>query len=110
MNLYYKNEKLKNYCENPDYQNEVIKKYGIDVAKNIYSRIADLKDYDSLNDVPIAPPIRRHKLYGDYKDHFAINITRQYRLIFRQKDDNIIIEDLRNIKEIMITEVSKHYE
>ena len=61
-------------------------------------------------DVPQTLPFRRHKLTGDLKDYFAINITMQYRLIFKQKDNNIVIEDLREIKEIEIMEVSKHYE
>lgn len=61
-------------------------------------------------DVPQTLPFRRHKLTGDLKDYFAINITMQYRLIFKKKDNNIVIEDLRKIKEIEIMEVSKHYE
>lgn len=61
-------------------------------------------------DVPQTLPFRRHKLTGDLKDYFAINITMQYRLIFKQKDNNIVIEDLREIKKIEIMEVSKHYE
>ena len=61
-------------------------------------------------DVPQTLPFRRHKLTGDLKDYFAINITMQYRLIFKQKDNNIVIEDLKEIKEIEIMEVSKHYE
>lgn len=61
-------------------------------------------------DVPQTLPFRRHKLTGDLKECFAINITMQYRLIFKQKDNNIVIEDLREIKEIEIMEVSKHYE
>ena len=52
----------------------------------------------------------RHKLNENLKEHFAVNITGQYRLIFRQKENNIIIEDLRKIREIEIMEVSKHYE
>ena len=58
----------------------------------------------------ISPPFRRHKLYGNRNGQFAIDIVKQYRLIFRQKENNIIIEDLKRIKEIEIMEVSKHYE
>lgn len=63
MKLYYKNDKLKNICENPVYQKEVIKKYGTEVARNLETIIARLKDYNSLADVPTSPPFRRHKLY-----------------------------------------------
>lgn len=110
MELTYKNDKLRKMCEEPKYNKELIKKYGIDVAKKLPQRIKELKAFDCLNDVPSTLPFRRHKLSGDLKEHFAVNINGQYRLIFRQKDNNIIIEDLKEIKEIEIMEVSKHYE
>ena len=110
MELTYRNEKLKNICENPKYNRELIKKYGDEVAKNLPKRINQLKAFETLNDVPINPPFRRHKLTGNRKNEFSVDITRQYRLVFTQKDNNIIIEDLREIKSIEILEVSKHYE
>ena len=110
MELTYKNDKLKNLCENPKYNKELAKKYGIDVAKRLPQRIKELKSFVCLMDVPQTLPFGRHKLTGDLKDYFAINITMQYRLIFKQKDNNIVIEDLKEIKEIEIMEVSKHYE
>lgn len=110
MQLTYKTDKLQKLCENPKYNKELVKKYGIEVAKKLPLRIKELKAFDNLNDVPTCLPYRRHKLKGDLKDNFAINITNQYRLIFKNKDNNIIIEDLRNIKDIEILEVNKHYE
>ena len=110
MELTYKNDKLKKLCEDKNYNKELVKKYGVDVANKLPRRIKELKAFNSLNDVPTSFPYRRHKLSGDLKEHFAVNITLQYRLIFRPKENNIIIEDLRKIKEIEIMEVSKHYE
>ena len=110
MELTYKNEKLHNICENSKYNKELVKKYGIEVAKKLPQRIKELKAFNSLNDVPTNPPFRRHKLTGDRNGQFAVNVTGQYRLIFMQKKNNIIIEDLKEIKEIEIMEVSKHYE
>lgn len=110
MQLTYKTDKLQKLCENPKYNKELVKKYGVEVAKKLPLRIKELKAFDNLNDVPTSLPFRRHKLKGDLKDNFAINITNQYRLIFKNKDNNIIIEDLRNIKDIEILEVNKHYE
>ncbi len=110
MDLTYKTKKLQCMCEDPNYNKELIKKYGSEVAKKLPKRIKELKAFDSLNDIPITLPFRRHKLTGDREGQFAINITNQYRLIFRQEENNIIIEDLRDIKKIEIMEVSKHYE
>lgn len=110
MELIYKNERLQNICENSKYNRELVKRYGIEVAKKLPKRIVELKAFNSVNDIPITPPYRRHKLSGDRDGYFAVDITKQYRLIFTQSDNNIIIEDLREIKKIKIMEVSKHYE
>ena len=110
MELTYKTDKLQKLCEDTNYNKELVKKYGVEVAKKLRKRIKELKAFNSLNDVPTSLPYRRHKLSGDLKERFAVNITGQYRLIFRQKENNVIIEDLRKIKEIEIMEVSKHYE
>lgn len=110
MKLTYKTDKLQKLCEDANYNKELVKKYGVDVAKKLPKRIKELKAFNSLNDVPTFLPYRRHKLSGDLKEYFAVNITGQYRLIFRQKENNIIIEDLKKIREIEIMEVSKHYE
>ena len=110
MELTYRTKKLQNICENPKYNKELIKEYGIEVANKLPKRIKELKAFSSLIDVPTNPPFRRHKLTGNRYNQFSVSITQQYRLLFKQKDENIIIEDLRNIKEIEIMEVSKHYE
>lgn len=110
MELTYKTEKLKQLCENSKYNKELVKKYGKEVAKKLPRRINELKAFECLNDVPSSLPYRRHKLTGKLKDYYAININIQYRLIFRQEENNIIIEDLREIKKIKIMEVSRHYE
>lgn len=110
MELTYKTAKLQKLCEDPSSNRELVKKYGDEVASKLPRRVKELKAFNSLNDVPTSPPYRRHKLRGDLKEYFAVSITGQYRLIFRQKENNIIIEDLREIKEIEIMEVSKHYE
>lgn len=87
MELTYKTDKLQKLCENTNYNKELVKKYGVEVARKLPKRIKELKAFNSLNDVPTFLLYRRHKLSGDLKDYFAVNITGQYRLIFRQKDN-----------------------
>ena len=93
MVLTYKNNKLRKLCEDSQSNKELI-----------------MKSFACLADVPVVPPFRRHKLSGNLKNLYAININDQYRLIFRQVENNIIVESLKDIKEIEIMEVSKHYE
>lgn len=110
MVLTYKNNKLCKLCEDSQSNKELIKKYGSDVAIKLPKRIVQLKSFACLADVPVVPPFRRHKLSGNLKNLYAININDQYRLIFRQVENNIIVESLKDIKEVEIMEVSKHYE
>ncbi len=110
MELTYKNEKLRKLCEDPKYNKELVKKYGTEVAKKLPRRMKELKAFNSLYDVPSNLPHRRHKLNGNLSGYYAININSQYRLIFKPKVNTIIIDNLKEIKEIEITEVSKHYE
>ena len=86
MELTYKTDKLQKLCEDTNYNKELVKKYGVDVAKKLPKRIKELKAFNSLNDVPTSFPYRRHKLSGDLKEHFAVNITLQYRLILQTED------------------------
>ncbi len=57
-----------------------------------------LKEYKGLN---------FERLKGGLKDYYFIRLNRQFRLLFKiveEKEEEIIVE------EIVITEISKHYE
>lgn len=110
MQITYKTEKLQRLCKDPKYKKELIRKYEVEVAQKLPQRIQELEAFVCLNDVPVTPPFRRHKLQGTFENYFAININEQYRLLFQQKSRNNIITNLKEIKEIEIMEVSKHYE
>lgn len=110
MILTYRNDRLRKICELPSCNNVLVKKYGIEVAKKLPQRINQLKSFNSLDDVPISPPFRRHKLKGNRNNQFAIDITNQYRLIFIIGNANIEPNNFKEIKCIEIEEVSKHYE
>ena len=110
MFLTYKSEKLRRLCECVSSNKDLVKNYGIEVAKRLPQRIIELKSFNCLNDILTNPPLRRHKLEGKLSGLFAINITSQYRLIFRPIEYDVIVDNLKEIKNIEIMEVSKHYE
>lgn len=110
MELTYKNEELKRLCEDTSYNKKLAREYGSDVAKKLPKRIKQIKAFPSVGDIPVCPPFRRHKLGGNRKETFAVDINKQYRIIFRNKNNKIIVEDLKKISNIEILEVSKHYE
>lgn len=48
MELTYKTNKLKDLCENPKFNRELVKKYGSEIAKKLPRRIIELKSFNSL--------------------------------------------------------------
>lgn len=105
MKIEYKNKKLKDVCNTFKNAN---KKYGLKVAKKMQLRLMQIQAFENLNQIPITPPFRRHKLVGDRSGYFAIDITKTYRFII--KPSNGDINNLNTITIICIEEVSNHYD
>lgn len=81
------------------FSREIVKQYKKKVVILItINRISELKDHKGLN---------FERLKGDLKDYYSIRLNKQFRLLFKileETEEEIIIE------EILITEISKHYE
>ncbi len=58
-------------------------------TKRIQMRLDLLRAARSLADVPIGPPPRRHESSADWAGHFAVDVTGNWRLIFRPAHDPI---------------------
>jgi len=95
----FKSNKLKKQYEDSD---NAISAYGDDVGKKYISRINIIKSSNSIDDLKTISVIRCHKLKGDRKGEWAINLTGKYRLIFTLHGENLEIA--------RIEEVSKHYD
>ena len=97
-------------------QSEVLTKreYGTRIAKSITLRLKSLSECNSLADVPTEKPDRCHELKGKRKNHFAVNLDKGRRLIFKvghdpipRKEDGGI--DKSEVFEIVVVEISDHY-
>lgn len=81
------------------YSREIIKQFKKKVIILLtISGINELKEYKGLN---------FERLKGDLKDYYSIRLNIQYRLLFKivkETEDEIIID------ELLITEISNHYE
>lgn len=64
------------------------KAYG-DRARRIQMRLDFLRSATCLADVPNTPPTRRHELDKDWAGHFAVDITGNWRLIFKPAHDPV---------------------
>lgn len=117
MEIIYKNDKLKDVCENLKL---ATRKYGLDVAKALHKVIDLLSWSENFYAVSVFPQYRLHQLKGNRQDQYSITILKssKYRLIVYPIDENNNImksldnEDLMFIKciKIQIEEVSEHYE
>jgi proteic killer suppression protein len=66
----------------------LLRAYG-DRAKRLKLRLDLLAVASCLDDVPPTPPTRRHELAGEWVGHFAVDVTANWRLIFRPNHDPI---------------------
>ena len=117
MQIIYKNDKLKDVCNNLKL---ATRKYGIDVARSLHKLITAIKDAENLKSIAELPQYRLHQLKGNRQNQYSITIlnSSKYRLILYPIDENNNImksldnENLMFIKciRIQIEEVSEHYE
>jgi proteic killer suppression protein len=81
----------------PRYQAAIIKQYRKTVGVlQMVSSIQELRSFKSLN---------FEALSGKLQGLFSVRVNKQYRILFKVKDEQVQIE-----KVISITELSKHYE
>jgi toxin HigB-1 len=108
MDIEFNSSKLRKDCS--DYK-LLTKSYGQITAKKLIKVLDALKAAECLNDISPFPPFRRHKLEGDLKNCFAIDLDHPNRVIIKpliagELDITLIAE----IKHVKIMEVSKHYD
>lgn len=116
MNIGFKNNKIKKLCTKPT---SVKKEYSIELSKKLYMRLDSLRAALTLSDIPPISPDRCHDLKGDLKGFFAVDLEGRYRLIIKPVDKNGNSWNLKkyninyiknNTVNIIICEISKHYE
>ena len=72
-----------------DDQSALIRIYGDRRARSIMARLLALRQWPTLSQVPTIPPFRRHQLRGNRCEQYAVDIDRQYRLVFVPDHDPI---------------------
>lgn len=77
------------------------------LSNKIIIRISLLSASNCLGEIPNLPPTRRHKLIGNYKNCWGIEIEKNWRIIIRPLDENILNPD--EIKEIIILDIVDYH-
>jgi proteic killer suppression protein len=70
----------------------------------------ELDAVDSLAEISVSPPQRKHLLTGDFSGCFAVDVSKNQRIIFEpfpksipyQKDGSINYEAIRSIKILAV--------
>ena len=119
MKIKYSNDKVKLQCTS---LKAATKLFGGDkkMANSLLSRINAIEQATVIKDIISMPPFRFHKLKGEWKDYFAIDVKTirdKWRIILQPLDEDEEAFDPCNIDEIAgvvriveIREVSAHYE
>lgn len=104
MEISFASRKLQAACSD---MNELRKAFG-DMARTIKLRLDVLYEAACLADVPHTPPTRRHALSSDWKGHFAVDVSKNWRLIFRPTIEPVP-DDLRKITAITIAHIGDYH-
>ncbi len=109
MIIEFKSNRLRKLCTK---KKKARKKLGAEVARSLIKRLYELQAFENLEDVPPHLPFRRHKLYGNYKGCFAVDIKGAYRIVFKpiiDTDEKIENVPLSKINKIRILEVTDYH-
>ena len=90
-------------------QRELQKQYGDRMAKTIMMRLAVLKNARTLAKVPVTPPERRHRLTGQRKGQYAVDLVHPYRLVFEPTSGTAEAGDAGAVTAITIVEVVDYH-
>lgn len=110
MELSYKNNKLKKQLTQPKH---MAKAFG-QLARRIDQRMEDLKAADTLEGMRLIPGARCHELSGKRKGELAVDVSGNYRLIFKpdhdplpEKEDGVL--NWEEVTAIRILEVDDYH-
>ena len=81
-------------------------RFGSEAADKLMKRLAYLRAAPTLNDVSHTPPLRRHKLLGNYQGCFGIDVKNGLRIVLKAIDDK---EDLTEIDKVKILKIEDYH-
>lgn len=70
---------------------EAIKKYGQEMADLIQLRIDQISAVDTVEELQQYKIGRCHKLIGDRKNQYAMDLKHPYRLVFEKREERVQI-------------------
>lgn len=110
MEISYKSRKLEKQLTDPK---EMVKSFG-QLARKVNQRLKDLTDADNLAVIKTIPAARCHELKGDRIGELAVDVSRNYRLIFEPRYEPIPKKDdgglnWEEVTKIQINEIEDYH-
>lgn len=96
MEIHFKTKRLEKKLSSK----RMIKRYYTSIYSGIVNRITELKSVSNLGLITHLPPPRRHRLKGEWENCWAVDVSKNQRLIFSSYVKGLIDES--EIKEIVI--------
>ncbi|AVX21643.1 proteic killer suppression protein [Carboxydocella sporoproducens DSM 16521] len=112
MYIYFKQKKLQKIsCS----ERKIIKSFGEKIGQKLMQRLSELKAAKDLSEISHLPPQRLHLLSGDRANHFSVDLTANYRLIFTSPEITEALNpdgtlDKAKIKTVIIIEVVDYHD
>ena len=116
MDIKYKTDKVKRLCKELAYAK---KQLPTEVAEKLMAHINYIEQATCFSDIMTYPPFKFHKLQGDRKDEYVLDVGRKlgYRIIIDPLDENSNSlkkeKDINVIKKctkiVLVGEVTNHY-
>ena len=94
MEVVYKNKQIQKICE---INSVAIKKYGIELTKKVQIRIKLIRQFANVEQLISSGLGRCHKLIGNRKNQYALDLIHPYRLIFIVIGEQIQIAEIQEI-------------
>ena len=94
MDIRYKNNKLETVCTDA---NTARREYGREMARKIHLRIDQLRFATSIQSLILNGVGRCHKLVGDRKTQYAMDLVHPSRLIFIHIDGMFHVVEIQEI-------------
>jgi proteic killer suppression protein len=103
MVIHFRSKKLEKKLSSK----RMIKRYYANMYNGIVNRLTELQSVSNLSLITHLPPPRRHRLSGEWKDCWAVDVSKNHRLIFSSYIKGITNE--KDVEEIIIEVIEDYH-
>jgi len=103
MEIHFRKKKLEKMLSSE----RMIKRYFSKIHAGLVNRLTELESVSNLSMITHLPPPRKHKLTGEYENYWAVDVSKNQRLLFSSYNSEITKE--KNIQKIIIEGIKDYH-